>query len=123
VGSGRWSSSRSPDRRGAPIAGEGGATERGALARGKVADVVVWSGDPLEASTNAETVIIGGGVPSPATHQTKLRDRYGGVATSMLAPAAPLAAMAPLALTPPAPPLPPSAWTHGDVLITGTGPT
>jgi imidazolonepropionase-like amidohydrolase len=54
----------------------GGGTERGALERGKIADVVVWSGDPLELASRAETVIIGGVVQSLATHQTKLFDRY-----------------------------------------------
>jgi len=54
----------------------GGAAERGTLERGKIADVVVWSGDPLELTTRAETVIIGGVVQSLATHQTKLLDRY-----------------------------------------------
>jgi len=54
----------------------GGAADRGTLERGKVADVVVWSGDPLELSSNAEAVIIGGVVQSLVTHQTKLRDRY-----------------------------------------------
>jgi imidazolonepropionase-like amidohydrolase len=54
----------------------GGAAERGTLERGKVADVVVWSGDPLELTTRAETVIIGGVVQSLVTHQTKLLDRY-----------------------------------------------
>ncbi|TMQ02601.1 MAG: amidohydrolase [Deltaproteobacteria bacterium] len=53
-----------------------GGTERGTLDRGKVADVVVWSGDPLELTTRAETVIIGGVVQSLVTHQTKLLDRY-----------------------------------------------
>jgi hypothetical protein len=37
---------------------------------------VVWSGDPLELSTAAETVIIGGVVQSLASHQTKLLERY-----------------------------------------------
>jgi len=54
----------------------GGAAERGTLERGKIADLVVWSGDPLELTSTAETVIIGGVVQSPVTHQTKLRDRY-----------------------------------------------
>lgn len=54
----------------------GGAVERGTLERGKVADVVVWSGDPLELSSRAETVIIGGAIQSLVTHQTKLLDRY-----------------------------------------------
>jgi len=50
--------------------------DRGTLARGAVADVVLWSGDPLELSTRAETVIIGGVVQSLDSHQTRLRDRY-----------------------------------------------
>jgi imidazolonepropionase-like amidohydrolase len=54
----------------------GGAAERGSLERGKIADVVVWSGDPLELASRAETVIIGGAVQSLVTHQTKLLDRY-----------------------------------------------
>ena len=54
----------------------GGAAERGTLERGKIADVVVWTGDPLELTTRAETVIIGGTVQSAVTHQTKLLDRY-----------------------------------------------
>lgn len=54
----------------------GGAAERGSLERGKVADVVIWSGDPLELTSRAETVIIGGVVQSLATHQTKLFERY-----------------------------------------------
>jgi imidazolonepropionase-like amidohydrolase len=54
----------------------GGAADRGTLERGKIADVVVWSGDPLELTTRAETVIIGGVVQSAVTHQTKLLDRY-----------------------------------------------
>jgi hypothetical protein len=40
---------------------------------------VVWSGDPLELSSRAETVIIGGAAQSAqslVTHQTRLFDRY-----------------------------------------------
>lgn len=54
----------------------GGIAERGTLERGKIADVVVWSGDPLELTSRAETVIIGGVAQSLATHQSKLFDRY-----------------------------------------------
>jgi imidazolonepropionase-like amidohydrolase len=54
----------------------GGGAERGTLDRGKIADVVVWSGDPLELASRAETVIIGGVVQSLVTHQTRLLDRY-----------------------------------------------
>jgi imidazolonepropionase-like amidohydrolase len=50
--------------------------DRGTLAKGAAADVVVWSGDPLELSTIAETVIIGGVVQSLDSHQTRLRERY-----------------------------------------------
>lgn len=48
----------------------------GSLDPGKDADVVVWSGDPLEVTVFAERVFIRG-VEMPAeTRQTKLRDRY-----------------------------------------------
>ena len=50
--------------------------DRGTLARGKAADLVVWSGDPLEVTTRAEIVIIGGKVQPTESHQTKLRDKY-----------------------------------------------
>ena len=53
-----------------------GIADRGTLERGRVADVVVWSGDPLELLSRAETVIVGGVVQSLVTHQTRLRDRY-----------------------------------------------
>jgi len=51
-------------------------TGRGTVERGAVADVVVWSGDPLECSTGADAVIIGGVVQSLDNHQTKLLQRY-----------------------------------------------
>ena len=50
--------------------------DRGTLDQGKPADVVLWSGDPLELSTRVEVVITGGVVQSLASHQTRLRDRY-----------------------------------------------
>jgi imidazolonepropionase-like amidohydrolase len=53
-----------------------GSKDRGSLDKGSIADVVVWSGDPLELSSRAETVIIGGAIQSLDTHQTKLRERY-----------------------------------------------
>jgi imidazolonepropionase-like amidohydrolase len=53
-----------------------GLTGRGTLEQGAIADVVVWSGDPLEVSTAAETVIIGGVVQSLENHQTRLLQRY-----------------------------------------------
>ena len=53
-----------------------GARDRGIVEVGAVGDVVVWSGDPLELTSRAEVVIIGGVVQSLETHQTRLRDRY-----------------------------------------------
>jgi imidazolonepropionase-like amidohydrolase len=53
-----------------------GLTGRGTIEKGSVADVVVWSGDPLELTTAAETVIINGKVQSLETHQTRLLQRY-----------------------------------------------
>jgi imidazolonepropionase-like amidohydrolase len=53
-----------------------GVTDRGTVTKGAVGDVVVWSGDPLEISTRAETVIIGGVVQSLETHQTRLLKKY-----------------------------------------------
>jgi imidazolonepropionase-like amidohydrolase len=53
-----------------------GLGKRGTLARGNVADVVVWSGDPFELSTTAERVFIGGVEQPLKTRQSKLLDRY-----------------------------------------------
>lgn len=53
-----------------------GVRDRGALERGAAADLVVWSGDPLELASRPEVLIIGGAVQSLETHQTRLRDRY-----------------------------------------------
>ena len=50
--------------------------EIGSLAPGRRADVVIWSGDPLEGSSAAEQVYIDGVRQPLDTHQTKLRDRY-----------------------------------------------
>jgi imidazolonepropionase-like amidohydrolase len=48
----------------------------GSLEPGKDADVVIWSGDPLEPATAAEVVILGGREASLRTRQTELRERY-----------------------------------------------
>ena len=48
----------------------------GSLEVGKQADVVVWSGDPLEVTETAEHVIISGMPVKMESRQTKLRDRY-----------------------------------------------
>jgi imidazolonepropionase-like amidohydrolase len=53
-----------------------GKPTRGLITPGSPADLVVWSGDPLELSSRAEVVLIGGVPQSLSTHQTRLRDRY-----------------------------------------------
>jgi imidazolonepropionase-like amidohydrolase len=50
--------------------------EIGSLAPGRRADVVIWSGDPLEGSSAAEQVFIDGVRQPLETHQTRLLDRY-----------------------------------------------
>lgn len=58
----------------AEIYGLGG--ELGTIETGKRADVVVWSGDPIELSSAPTAVFIDGAEQSEVTRQTKLRDRY-----------------------------------------------
>lgn len=53
-----------------------GVEDRGALVPGRRADFVVWSGDPLEVTTVAEQVYIGGRAIPMRSRQTELRDRY-----------------------------------------------
>ena len=48
----------------------------GSLAAGKQADVVLWSGDPLEVTSTVEAVWIDGARQPLETRQTRLRDRY-----------------------------------------------
>lgn len=48
----------------------------GSLEQGKRADLVLWSGDPLEVTTVADQVIVNGTVDAMESRQTKLRDRY-----------------------------------------------
>lgn len=50
--------------------------EFGRIAPGYVADLVLWSGDPLEVTTVAEQVWIDGRPQSTRSRQTELRDRY-----------------------------------------------
>ena len=50
--------------------------EVGSIEPGKAADVVVWDGDPLEVTTYADQVVIGGRVIPMVSRSTLLRDRY-----------------------------------------------
>ena len=50
--------------------------ELGSIEAGKRADVVLWKGDPLELSSVAEKVFIGGVEQPLATRQSKLVERY-----------------------------------------------
>jgi imidazolonepropionase-like amidohydrolase len=53
-----------------------GVGDRGRLAAGARANVVVWSGDPCEVSSAPERVFIGGRDVALVSRQTLLRDRY-----------------------------------------------
>jgi len=48
----------------------------GTLEEGQRADLVMWSGDPLEVTTVADVVIVNGKSDSMQSRQTRLRDRY-----------------------------------------------
>lgn len=54
----------------------GVAAERGRIARGQIADLVLWSGDPLEVTSVAEQVWIGGRAIPMRSRQSELRARY-----------------------------------------------
>jgi imidazolonepropionase-like amidohydrolase len=54
----------------------GVAARNGSIARGRPADLVLWSGDPLEVSTLAQRVFIEGQSQPMQSRQTLLRDRY-----------------------------------------------
>jgi imidazolonepropionase-like amidohydrolase len=57
-----------------------GVTDVGALAPGRLADVVVWDGDPLEVTSAPTAVFIAGAEMPLVSRQTRLRDRYSPVA-------------------------------------------
>ncbi|MFN3930503.1 MAG: amidohydrolase family protein [Brevundimonas sp.] len=67
----------------------GMAGQFGELRPGAAADVVVWSGDPLEPLSNAETIFIGGAEQAPVSRQFLLRDRYAGGGEGARPPAYP----------------------------------
>ena len=59
-----------------PAAAFGIGDRSGSLEVGKVADVVVWSGDPFEFSTAAEKVFIRGAEVPLTSRQRQLMERY-----------------------------------------------
>lgn len=48
----------------------------GTIAPGKLADLVLWSGDPLDVANTAQQVWLGGRAMPMRSRQTELRDRY-----------------------------------------------
>jgi hypothetical protein len=50
--------------------------QQGSIRRNMPANVVLWSGDPLELTTAAEVVVINGQLIAMESRQTRLRDRY-----------------------------------------------
>ena len=49
---------------------------QGTIEERKPANVVLWSGDPLEVTSVAEMVVIDGSIMPMRSRQTDLRDRY-----------------------------------------------
>ena len=56
----------------------GMADQIGSLDVGKTADLVLWTGDPLETTTWADKVFVGGVEQPTDSRQSQLRDRYAG---------------------------------------------
>ena len=67
----------------------GMAGQFGELRPGAAADVVIWSGDPLEPLSLAETIFINGEEQAPDSRQFLLRDRYAGGGEGAMPPAYP----------------------------------
>ncbi len=53
-----------------------GVEDRGTIEVGRVANLVLWDGDPLEVTTQATWLMIGGNVIPLESRHTALRDRY-----------------------------------------------
>jgi imidazolonepropionase-like amidohydrolase len=53
-----------------------GIADRGRLAPGAIANVVVWSGDPMETSSRVERMLVRGREVSLRDRQRLLLDRY-----------------------------------------------
>ena len=54
----------------------GVADRYGSIEKGRVADFVLWSGDPLDVTSLPELVVTGGREQSLRSRHTALRDRY-----------------------------------------------
>jgi imidazolonepropionase-like amidohydrolase len=53
-----------------------GQTDTGEITTGKTANLVLWDGDPLEITSNADAIFIRGQSMSMTSRQTELRERY-----------------------------------------------
>jgi imidazolonepropionase-like amidohydrolase len=67
----------------APAAIFGDSAHVGTIERGKQADIVVWSGDPLEPLTVANTVLINGEQQPLTSRQDELMNRYKNLSTPL----------------------------------------
>ncbi|MFC7377658.1 amidohydrolase family protein [Brevundimonas sp. GCM10030266] len=65
----------------------GAAGQFGELRPGAAADVVIWSGDPLEPLSDAEQIWVNGQEQAPTSRQFLLRDRYRGGGEGAMPPA------------------------------------
>lgn len=63
-----------------------GMSDRGSIAVGKRANLVVWSGDPLEVSSAPVRIVIGGEDAPLISRQTRLFERYRDLPGTPLAP-------------------------------------
>lgn len=78
-----------------PARAYGMSDTHGSVAAGKVANVVVWDGDPLELSSRPVQVFVRGRAIPMTSRQTLLRDRYRDLPRKKPATSAPAPAAAP----------------------------